>query len=75
MPTSAAASAGASFTPQQQRWLDRIRLHLVQNLTIEKEDFEFLPVFADFGGWGKADRDFSGQLMPLVAELNAAIAA
>jgi type I restriction enzyme, R subunit len=68
-------TAGKAFTPQQQKWLDRIRLHLVQNLTIERDDFEHLPVFADFGGWSKADKDFGGNLMPLVMEMNAAIAA
>jgi type I restriction enzyme R subunit len=68
-------TAGKSFSPQQQKWLDRIRLHLVQNLTIEEDDFEHLPVFADFGGWGKANKDFGGQLVPLITEINAAIAA
>lgn len=68
-------TAGKSFSSQQQKWLDRIRLHLVQNLTIDKDDFEYLPVFADFGGWGKADKDFGGRLLPLVTEINAAIAA
>jgi hypothetical protein len=44
-------------------------------LTIEKDDFDGLPVFADFGGWGKADKDFAGQLLPFIAEINAAVAA
>ncbi len=68
-------TAGKSFTPPQQKWLDRIRQHLIVNLTIEKDDFDGLPVFADFGGWGKADRDFTGQLLPFIAEINEAVAA
>jgi type I restriction enzyme R subunit len=68
-------TAGKAFTPQQQKWLDRIRQHLVVNLTIEKEDFDGLPVFADFGGWGKANKDFSDRLLPLIQEINTYIAA
>jgi type I restriction enzyme R subunit len=68
-------TVGKTFTPEQQKWLGRIRQHLVVNLTIEKDDFDGLPVFADFGGWGKADKDFVGQLTPLIQEINAAVAA
>jgi type I restriction enzyme R subunit len=71
----AALTTGKTFTPQQQKWLDRIRNHLIVNLTIEKDDFDGLPIFADFGGWGKADKDFAGNLMPLIQEINAAVAA
>ena len=71
----ATLTTGKSFTPHQQKWLDRIRNHLIVNLTIEKDDFDGLPVFADFGGWGKADKDFAGNLMPLIQEINAAVAA
>ncbi|HEY1686488.1 MAG TPA: type I restriction-modification enzyme R subunit C-terminal domain-containing protein [Tepidisphaeraceae bacterium] len=67
--------AGKAFTPQQQKWIDRIRQHLIVNLTIEKDDFDGLPVFADFGGWGKANQDFSDTLMPLIQEINTYIAA
>jgi type I restriction enzyme R subunit len=71
----ASLTAGKSFTPQQQKWLDRIRNHLVVNLTLEKDDFDGLPVFADFGGWGKADKDFAGQLATIIQEINASVAA
>jgi type I restriction enzyme R subunit len=67
-------TAGQSFTSQQEKWLDRIRLHLVQNLTIEKADFEYLPVFADFGGWWRANTDFGGQLLPFIGDMNTAVA-
>jgi len=68
-------TSGKTFTPQQQKWLDRIRLHLVQNLTVDKDDFESLPVFADYGGWSRANGDFGGQLDKLVRDVNEAIAA
>ena len=71
----ASITAGRTFTPDQQRWLDRIRLHLVQNLTIGRDDFEIIPVFADAGGWNRANRVFDGRLIELVQHLNEAVAA
>ena len=68
-------TAGKAFTPEQQKWLDRIRQHLVVNLTIERGDFDYLPIFADFGGWARADRDFGGRLATVITEINAAVAA
>jgi type I restriction enzyme R subunit len=63
------------FTPAQQAWLDRIRQHLVENLSIDRDDFDDLPVFARFGGWFAADREFAGQLIELLGQVNGAIAA
>lgn len=68
-------TAGRSFTEPQQQWLDRIREHLVQNLSIDRDDFDSIPVLHRLGGWGAANRAFSGQLEPLLVEINAAMAA
>ena len=68
-------TVGHTFTDEQQKWLDRIREHLVKNLSIDREDSENLPVFAREGGWGKADKAFIGNLEGLTKRLNAAIAA
>src|SRR5205823_5152856 len=35
-------TAGLAYSPEQQRWRDRIREHLRENLSIDKEDFEDL---------------------------------
>ncbi|MCW8129987.1 MAG: DEAD/DEAH box helicase family protein [Planctomycetota bacterium] len=67
-------SASQTFTPDQQRWLSRIREHLVENLSIDKEDFS-LPVFERDGGWKPANRIFNGELMSIIKKLNAEIAA
>lgn len=64
-----------SFTPEQMEWLDRIRVHLVQNLSINRDDFDDIPVFSHHGGWGKANRVFSGQLTELLNDINEAVAA
>lgn len=68
-------TAGRSFTPEQQQWLDRIRSHLVENLTIDREDFEVVPIFDQAGGWSRANRAFEGRLDEVLHELNEAIAA
>jgi type I restriction enzyme R subunit len=68
-------AAGRTFTPEQQQWLDRIRRHLVANLSIDKPDFDTMPVLNDAGGWGKANRVFDGKLDELLTTFNEAIAA
>lgn len=68
-------SEGRSFTPEQQQWLDRIRRHLVENLSIDEEDFEVMPTLEGAGGWGKANKVFEGKLKELLHQLNEALAA
>lgn len=53
-------TAGTPFTPEQIQWLNRIEGHLVENLTIEQDDFDTLPVFTLAGGWSCANRVFEG---------------
>src|SRR3989449_4124621 len=67
--------ASQSFTQEQLKWLERIRIHLQENLSIDQEDFESQPVFADYGGWGNASKVFQGRLPILIKEINGAIAA
>jgi type I restriction enzyme, R subunit len=66
---------GQQFTAEQQQWLDRICAHLIENLSIEKEDFNIFPIFERAGGWGRADTVFSGKLPQLINSFNEAIAA
>jgi type I restriction enzyme R subunit len=68
-------TTGRQFTPVQQLWLDRIREHLLVNLSIDRSDFDALPIFVDRGGWGNANRAFGGELPVLITQLNEAIAA
>jgi type I restriction enzyme R subunit len=67
-------TAGTPFTPEQIQWLNRIEVHLVENLTIEQEDFDTLPVFTLAGGWSRANRVFEGKLPQVISQLNEAIA-
>ena len=66
--------AGATYTPEQLQWLERIREHLIANLTIDEQDFDVMPLFADRGGWGRANRVFENRLPQLIHQLNEAIA-
>ena len=59
----------------QEQWLERIIEHLVQNLSIDREDFDPIRCCTCLGGWGAADRVFHGQLEPLLVEISAAVAA
>lgn len=64
-----------AFTEEQKKWLVYIREHLLQNLTIDLEDFDYIPVFERHGGKGTAIKVFDNQLESLIAEINFAIAA
>jgi Type I site-specific restriction-modification system, R (restriction) subunit and related helicases len=68
-------TSGKQFSDEQQRWLDRIRDHLIENLSIDQDDFENLPIFTRFGGWGRANKTFNNQLENIIKDLNEAIAA
>jgi type I restriction enzyme R subunit len=70
-----AVMAGRTFTDEQRQWLDRIRSHLIANLSIDPEDFDLVPVLEQAGGWGKANRVFEGMLEDLIRTINRAIAA
>jgi type I restriction enzyme R subunit len=67
-------TAGHEFSSDQQQWLDRIRLHLIQNLSITQGDFDAIPVFADRGGWRRADSVFGGSLAGFIQKFNEEIA-
>ena len=48
---------------------------MITNLSIDKEDFEVVPIFARFGGWAPANRTFNNNLDNIIQDLNEAIAA
>jgi type I restriction enzyme R subunit len=68
--------AGRAFTEEQEKWLDLIRRHLIENLLMEKEDVDYLPIFTREGAsWGKLNTVFDGGLETIIHEINTAIAA
>lgn len=60
---------------EQLEWMKYIKEHLMKNLTIEKDDFEMVPVFEQRGGWSKYKRIFGDIHNELLQELNTNIAA
>jgi type I restriction enzyme R subunit len=62
--------ADRNLSDAQAKWMEYIRQHLIANLSIEREDFEAIPVLSDHGGWGRANRVFEGELAELLNELN-----
>jgi type I restriction enzyme R subunit len=66
----ARVTAGRQLTSEQTKWVEYIRQHLVQNLSIERADFGVIPILVDRGGWGRANRAFDGHLDDLIKDLN-----
>lgn len=66
---------GRPLTDEQLKWIEHIRQHLVANLSIDRDDFENVPVLLNRGGWGRANRVFDGELAELLADLNRELAA
>jgi len=65
-----------AFTEEQERWLELIKRHLTQNLLMEKEDIDSMPIFFQEGAsWGKLNKVFEGELETIIQEINKAIAA
>jgi type I restriction enzyme R subunit len=58
------------LTAEQNRWVGLIRRHLVANLSIDREDFDLVPVLSDRGGWVPANKAFGGKLAELLGSLN-----
>jgi len=67
--------AHGNFTDVQREWLGYIREHLVSNLSISEEDFDYLPIFSKRGGLARAKKVFAQQLPDLIRQLNEAVAA
>ncbi len=66
---------GRTFTEDQKKWLRLIKEHLIQNLTLEVQDFEDAPIFERQGGLGKVRKVFQKDLETLIAEINWSVAA
>lgn len=71
----AKAGHGRTFSPEQRRWLDRIAVHLTENLSVDRDDFDLIPTLSHEGGWGAANNAFGGRLAQVLADLNEAVAA
>ncbi len=66
---------GMQLNDEQQKWMDYIKEHLKQNLTIDEEDLNELPIFTDRGGLNKFKKVFGGNHESIINAINTAIAA
>lgn len=67
-------TAGKTLQPEQMQWLEYIKEHLKQNMTLDAEDLKELPVFTDRGGLKKFKKIFP-DYETIINEINMAIAA
>lgn len=63
------------FTDDQQKWLALIQEHLITNLTLSPDDFDYQPSFQRLGGLARARQIFRDEFTPLLAQINTLIAA
>lgn len=70
----AQVTANRVLTLEQEKWLDLIRNHLIENLAIEREDFDLITFTREGATWGRVNREFEGRLFELLTDINRAIA-
>jgi len=66
---------GKHLNEEQQKWMEYIKEHLKQNMTLGEEDLRQLPVFTDRGGLNRFKKVFPGDYETIIKEINLAIAA
>lgn len=65
---------GKELNNKQLVWIELIRKHLIENLTIEPEDFDTMPIFVNKGGnFTRINQDFDNQLSVFISQLNTAM--
>ena len=67
--------ADKPLNPEQRDWIEYIKQHLKQNMTLDENDLRELPVFTDRGGFAKFRRVFPDNFSNLILKINEAIAA
>lgn len=67
--------AAHEFNSEQLQWLAFIKEHLIQNLTLDKHAFNFIPIFEIHGGLSKARQVFGSLLEGIISEINQKITA
>lgn len=68
-------TAGKQLNEEQQKWMSYIKEHLKQNMTLDENDLQELPVFTDRGGLKKFKKVFADDYNKIIDEINVAIAA
>jgi len=67
--------AGKKLNDEQQKWMEYIKVHLKQNMTLDEDDFSIVPALSDRGGLNKFKKVFTYDYKKIINEINLAIAA
>lgn len=67
--------AAHEFNSEQLQWLAFIKEHLIQNLTLDKQAFNLIPILEMHGGLARARKVFGSLLDDLITEINLKITA
>ncbi|MGB2631193.1 MAG: type I restriction-modification enzyme R subunit C-terminal domain-containing protein, partial [Candidatus Omnitrophota bacterium] len=62
-----------SFTPEQEKWLGLIQRYLLENMLMEKDDFDLVSFTREGGNFIKINQIFNGELDKLIQEINEAV--
>ena len=68
-------TAGKKLNEEQQKWMEYIKEHLKQNMTLDEDDFSIVPALSDRGGLNKFKKVFADDYNKIINEINLAIAA
>jgi len=66
---------GKKLNEEQQKWMEYIKEHLKQNMTLDEDDFSIVPALSDRGGLNKFKKVFADDYNKIINEINLAIAA
>lgn len=67
--------AGKTLSDEQHKWMEYIKEHLKQNMTLDEQDFSIVPALSDRGGLNKFKKVFAEDYDKIINEINLAIAA
>jgi len=62
-----------SFTAEQEKWLGLIQRYLLENMLMEKDDFDLVTFTREGGDFMKINQIFDGELNKLIQEINEAV--
>ncbi len=62
-----------TFTSEQLKWLDLIQRYMLENILMEKDDFDLMTFTREGGNYLRINQIFNGELDKLIQEINEAV--
>lgn len=60
-------TAGKNLNDEQQKWMEYIKEHLKQNMTLDEDDFSMVPALSDRGGLNKFKKVFTNDYKKIIS--------